>query len=634
MSWQAGSALVVTLAALAGMLWYEHRRPSTKLIALVAALAALAVAARVLFAAVPNVQGTTDVALLAGYVLGPAPGFMVGALAALASNLFLGQGPWTPWQMLGWGAAGLGGALLAALAGRRLGRWPLAIACGFAGLAFGAWMDLFTLTSFAAQTSADGYLAIAALSLPFNLAHAIGNVLLCLAFGPSFVRVLERFSVPAARALAPAARAARAQRRDVHRRARAVGRGWPARRPPRLRRAPSATGCATSSAPRTPTAGSAARRGRGRASSSPVGRCSAWRRPAVTRWTCGAAAGLRSTTSAPGPPRCRRPGSWSARSSRCAARASIRAASAGATCSRTSSASGGRTDRSGASPTGRRSGSCPCARAGARPRSTAVRRAAGWLARQQNADGGFSFATRGGGSFVDETGAALQGLAAAGRRRGRPVARAVAYLRKAQNEDGGFGQTEGYRSNSQSTAWAAQGIVAAGRAPAGFRRGGRSPLRYLETLQQSDGSFRYSRSSAQTPVWVTAQVVAALRRKPFPVREPVRERRVRQTAEPAAVRKPQTKVVKEKPRRSRPVRVRPVVERVVPRPVAAHLTPLPRRRAGTTTPASRCSSRSARSSRPQAPRAPTHYGAAAAPNPSGVRGFSVVVRPKSVSPLQ
>ena len=193
MSWQAGSALVVSLVAVAGILWYESRRPPAKLVALVAALAALAVAARVLFAAVPNVQGTTDVALLSGYVLGPAPGFMIGALAALASNLFLGQGPWTPWQMVGWGAAGLGGALLASLAGRQLGRWALAACCGLAGLAFGAWMDLFTLTSFAAETSTDGYIAIATLSLPFNVAHAIGNFALCAAFGPSFVRVLERF---------------------------------------------------------------------------------------------------------------------------------------------------------------------------------------------------------------------------------------------------------------------------------------------------------------------------------------------------------------------------------------------------------------------------------------------------------
>src|SRR6185436_13960225 len=51
--------------------------------------------------------------------------------------------------------------------------------------------------------------------------------------------------------------------------------------------------------------------------------------------------------------------------------------------------------------------------AGRSPRSAGVRRAAVWLTRQQNDDGGFSFATKGGASFVDETGAALQGLAAA-----------------------------------------------------------------------------------------------------------------------------------------------------------------------------------------------------------------------------
>jgi energy-coupling factor transport system substrate-specific component len=149
-SWQAASLALVALAALAGLWWYERRRPSAKLVSLVATLAALAVAARVLFAAVPNVQGTTDVALLSGYVLGPAPGFVVGALAALASNVFLGQGPWTPWQMVGWGMAGIAGAALAAVSRRRAGRLTLAGVCAVAGLAFGAWMDLFTLLAFTA----------------------------------------------------------------------------------------------------------------------------------------------------------------------------------------------------------------------------------------------------------------------------------------------------------------------------------------------------------------------------------------------------------------------------------------------------------------------------------------------------
>ena len=159
----------------------------------------------------------------------------------------------------------------------------------------------------------------------------------------------------------------------------------------------------------------------------------------------------------------------------------------------------------------------------ARRAPLAVRKAGAWLARQQNEDGGYSYATRGGASFVDETGAALQGLAAA-KRRGRVIARALSFLRRAQNEDGGFGQSQGSRSNAQSTAWAVQGLVAARRAPGSFRRGGRSPLAYLATLQQDDGSFRYSRSSTQTPVWVTAQVVAALKRQAFPVTEPRRKR--------------------------------------------------------------------------------------------------------------
>ena len=109
--------------------WYERSHPSARVLALVATLAALAALGRIAFAPLPNVKPTTDIVLLTGYVLGGAPGFAVGAVAALASNLFFGQGPWTPWQMVGWGGAGLFGAALARVAGRELGRVPLAAAC-------------------------------------------------------------------------------------------------------------------------------------------------------------------------------------------------------------------------------------------------------------------------------------------------------------------------------------------------------------------------------------------------------------------------------------------------------------------------------------------------------------------------
>jgi prenyltransferase beta subunit len=146
-----------------------------------------------------------------------------------------------------------------------------------------------------------------------------------------------------------------------------------------------------------------------------------------------------------------------------------------------------------------------------------VRRAADWLVGQQNPDGGFNFAGRGGPSGIDDTSAPVQALAAAGRRGSGAVARAVGFLRGQQNGDGGFPLNRGGASNAQSAAWAVQALVAAGRNPGSVRRGGRSPLDYLRSLTAPDGSVRYSRTSGQTPVWVTAQALTALAGKAFPL---------------------------------------------------------------------------------------------------------------------
>ena len=97
----------------AGIAWFESSRGSTRELVLVATLAGAAAAGRVVFAAVPGVQPVTVIAVVAGAALGARAGAATGALAAFASNFFLGQGIWTPQQMLGWGACGAVGALVA-----------------------------------------------------------------------------------------------------------------------------------------------------------------------------------------------------------------------------------------------------------------------------------------------------------------------------------------------------------------------------------------------------------------------------------------------------------------------------------------------------------------------------------------
>ena len=153
-----------------------------------------AVAGRLVLAPIPNVVATTDIVLITGYALGAAPGFAVGALAAPVSNIWLGQGPWTPWQMAGWGLVGLGGAWLAVRhrpAARPLG---LAVACALAGLRLRG----------AARPLGDGHLRRRAVARP--LPGALGARdpvqrrprgrqlrLIALAAGPALVRMISRF---------------------------------------------------------------------------------------------------------------------------------------------------------------------------------------------------------------------------------------------------------------------------------------------------------------------------------------------------------------------------------------------------------------------------------------------------------
>ncbi len=500
MSWQAASLVVLALALIAGFGWYERDRPPARILALVATMAALAVVGRLAFAAIPNVKPTTDIVLFAGYALGAVPGFAVGAVTAVVSNVFLSQGPWTPWQMVGWGAVGVAGAALAlAMRGREPSRLVLAAICGLAGLAFGAWMDLYQLT-LAAHQDLDTYLALSASSLPYNLAHAIGNVVFCLLIGPVFIRALRRYR----------------RRLEVH---------W---------RAPVGAAAATlllALALGLPAVAGAA---------SPAERAERWlARTQNKDGGFGPVAGQSSSALFSGwaglglaaaghnPRDLRRPGgrSLAAYVERGGAslndvgeiERTILVVEAAGLSARDFAGK----DLVAAVQSRRRGNGSIAGYVSYTAFGVIALRAAGvqagkatvsWLVSAQNSDGGFGLAPSS-VSDSDMTGATLQALATVGRARGGAATRAVAWLRANQNDDGGFGQFKGRSSNAQSTSYAIQGLVAAGAGGGTLSRS----LAYLRGLQRSNGSVAYSSSSAQTPVWVTAQALMAFERTPLPI---------------------------------------------------------------------------------------------------------------------
>lgn len=520
MTWQLASVLVLGAALALGFGWYERSRPPARVLALVAALAALGAIGRVAFAAFPNVKPTSDIVLFSGYALGGPAGFAVGALAALVSNVFLGQGPWTPWQMAAWGVVGLGGAALGrVMRGRDPNRIVLALVCGVAGFVFGALMDAYQWT-LAAEHTLDAYLAVSGTSLTFNIAHAVGNVVFALILGPAFVRALERYrrrfevrwlavaprlattllalvvvasTRPAhAHAADPPPDVAPAIARAVHylRFAQNPDGGFgPAPKSGSTQIHTGWTALGLAAAGRNPR--DVSQKGHSvidyvNAHASQLNDVGELERTMLVL----RAAGL--------------PERLGGQNLLVALLKKQKSGGSFGTVNHT--AFGVMALRAAARST----------------RSKEVRAAVHYLLRAQNKDGGFGF-SKAAGSDIDDTAAVIQALAAGGRRSAPVVGRALRYLRKAQRPDGGFGQMPTAVSNAQSTAFAVQGFVAAGVNPRKVKRT-RTPIEFLKSLQGSDGSVRYSRTSAQTPIWVTAQALVALEAKPYPLRPAPRQR--------------------------------------------------------------------------------------------------------------
>ena len=523
MTWQIAVYALLALVLAGGLGWYERSRPPARMVALVAALAALAVAGRLVFAPIPNVVATTDIVLITGYAVGAAPGFAVGALAAVVSNLWLGQGPWTPWQMAGWGLVGLGGAALAVATRRRLGRGGLAVACGLAGLAYGALLDLSVMVTYGGEQSLDRYLAISARGIPFNVAHAVGNVVLALAAGPALVRMISRYRsrFEFTWRQAPARSEGRGMSGDGRASARGVAlslvalalagslalpvqarAGGPPAATHWLERAQNPDG---GFGPSSGSASSAAITGW-----AVLGLESAGRNPLdLRRAGPSPIAYLRSQADGAALDRRRRAHDPGALRGRGSARAGFGGRDLVAELRRRQSARGSYEGQVNLTAFG-----ILALRAAGAAAST-LGRSATWLREAQNGDGGWGFQPRV-GSDPDSTGAVLQALVAAGGG-GGATRRGVTYLRRTQRGNGGFALAAGGPTNSQSTAWAIQGLVAAGVDPAAVRAHGRTPLDYLADQQAADGHYRYSSSSDQTPAWVTGQALLAVNRKAFPL---------------------------------------------------------------------------------------------------------------------
>lgn len=195
----AGLTLLVALLAV-GLVFasFEASRPPLRQLMPTAVLAATAAAGRVLFAPIPDVKPVSAIAVIAGATLGRRSGFMVGAVAALVSNFFFGQGSWTPWQMYAWGLVGYLGGVIADRG--LLERGGVLYAWGFlSALMYGAILNGYYVLGFVRPLTWPFVLAAYAAGFPLDCVHGVATAAflaaIWLPWGRSIRRVVRKYDL-------------------------------------------------------------------------------------------------------------------------------------------------------------------------------------------------------------------------------------------------------------------------------------------------------------------------------------------------------------------------------------------------------------------------------------------------------
>ena len=169
------SVIMILFAMLPFFVRFEGRRPQVREIVLLAVMTAFAVAGRAAFYWAPQFKPVCAIVILTAAAFNAEAGFIVGAASALISNMFFGQGPWTPWQMLGFGLAGFFGGLL--FYNREVKTAPL-LAYGFFSvlIIYGVLLDTASLLMYSQDVTWKALLAVYASGFSFNLIHSASTV--------------------------------------------------------------------------------------------------------------------------------------------------------------------------------------------------------------------------------------------------------------------------------------------------------------------------------------------------------------------------------------------------------------------------------------------------------------------------
>lgn len=195
------SALVAIYSLVPFFVGFERSKPQIRELVVISVLIAIGVIGRQVFFMLPQMKPVIAISVIAGASLGPGAGFLVGAMIAFVSNFFFGQGPWTPWQMMALGLAGMFAGLIFQKWNRREPKpskvHKIAV-CVFglvSGYFYGLIVDLWTLFGYTEKPSLNAYLVVKSTAIWFDTLLAISTfVFLWMLYAP-MIKKLNRIKL-------------------------------------------------------------------------------------------------------------------------------------------------------------------------------------------------------------------------------------------------------------------------------------------------------------------------------------------------------------------------------------------------------------------------------------------------------
>ena len=194
--WYIPAAVICVAALVPFFAVYERRRHLTAELTITAVFTAAAALSRAAFHALPEIKPIAAVCMIAGIAFGAHMGFMCGALSMLVSNIFFGQGPWTPFQMLGLGLAVLICSLIfknRRLRGSRIALGIIPAAAVF--VIYGFTVDLSSVLFYVSEPNVKAILAVFAAGVPFNAIFGVTTGIITGLIGKNATERLERIKI-------------------------------------------------------------------------------------------------------------------------------------------------------------------------------------------------------------------------------------------------------------------------------------------------------------------------------------------------------------------------------------------------------------------------------------------------------